>query len=322
MTRGSGSILVEPDPEIERILHQRRIEHQRVPSKESTIEMAEAQRTMMDYTKPSFDGTNSSITKPMVIATNFEIKPAIIQMIQNTVQFGGLPSEDSNAHIASFLEICDTFKANGVSNDAIRLRLFPFSLRDRAKGWLNTLPSRSITTWDGLAEKFLTKYFPPSKTAKLRNDISTYTQLESESLYEAWERYKDLLRRCPHHGLPIWLQVQTFYNGLIHGHKAMIDAVVGGTLNNKTPKAAYELIDEMATNSYQWQIDRAATKKPAGVHNVDVVTALAAQIELLNKKIDGMSVGRAMMCELCGVNGYKSIDYQARNPFAQPIEQV
>src|SRR5262249_8571058 len=193
--------------------------------------MAEAQRTMMDYAKPSFDGTNSSIARPMVAVNTFEMKLAIIQMIQNTVQFGGLPSEDPDAHIASFLEICDTSKSNRGSNDAIRLRLFPFSLRDRAKGWLNTLPSGLITTWDELAEKFLTKYLPPSKTAKLRNDISTYTQLEIESLYEAWERYKDLLRRCPHHGLPTWLQVQTFYNGLIHGHKAMIDVAVGGTLN-------------------------------------------------------------------------------------------
>src|SRR5262249_28131703 len=154
MTRSSGSILIEPDPEIERTLHQRRVEHQQIPSEESITEMKEAQRTMMDYAKPSFDGSNSSITRPTVVTNPFEIKPVIIQMIQNTVQFGGLPNEDPNAHIASFLEIYDTFKVNGVSNDTIRLRLFPFSLRDRAKGWLNTLPSGSITTWDGLAEKF------------------------------------------------------------------------------------------------------------------------------------------------------------------------
>src|SRR5262249_53362872 len=143
-----------------------------------------------------------------------------------------------------------------------------------------------------------------------------------ESLYEAWERYKELLRRCPHHGLPTWLQVQTFYNGLIYGHKAMIDAAVGGTLNNKTPDAAYALIDEMATNSYQWQVDRASTKKQAGEHNVDAVTALAAQIELLNKKIDGMNVGTVMSCELYGTPGHKSGECQAGNPFAQPMEQV
>lgn len=185
---------------------------------------------------PSVIGNNSSIRRPAIQANNFEIKPAIIQMIQHSVQFSGLPNDDLNTHIDNFLEIYDTFKQNGVSDDAIRLRLFPFSLRDKAKVWLNSLPPETITTWDGLAQKFLAKFFPPSKTAKMRNDITIFVQYDMESLYEAWERYKDLLRRCPHHGLPIWLQVQTFYNGLSATTRTMIDAVAGGTLMGKTPK--------------------------------------------------------------------------------------
>ena len=105
-------------------------------------------RTMMEYATLSSFGTESSIARPVVAANNFEIKSAIIQMIQQSIQFCGLPNEDPNAHIAEFLYLCDTFKHNGVSDDAIRLRLFPFSLRDKAKGWLNSLPTGSITTWD------------------------------------------------------------------------------------------------------------------------------------------------------------------------------
>src|SRR5215470_9360816 len=136
-----------------------------------------------------------------------------------------------------------------------------------------------------MVQRFLAKYFPPSKTAKMRNDITTFMQSEMESLYEAWERYRDLLRRVPHHELPVWLQVQTFYNGLTNTNKAMIDAAAGGSLNHKTPEAAYNLIDEMATNSYQWQPERVQTRKPVGVHNVDNYTMLLAQIEALSKKI-------------------------------------
>ena len=164
ITRSEGKDLEKFDSEIERTLRQRQ---KRLDNQESTARMAQQPQTMMDYTRPLCSGADSSITRPAVAVNNFEIKPAIIQMIQHSIQFGDLSHEDPNAHIASFLEVCDTFKSNGVSDDAIRLRLFPFSLRDRAKGWLQTLPSGSITSWDGLVEKFLAKYFPPSKTAKL-----------------------------------------------------------------------------------------------------------------------------------------------------------
>ena len=109
-------------------------------------------RALKDYSIP--DVSISSIQRPPIQANNFEIKPAIIQMIQNSVQFGGLPNDDPNLHIANFLEICDTFKHNGVTDDAVRLRLFPFSLNSKAKAWLTSLPSGTITTWNGLANVF------------------------------------------------------------------------------------------------------------------------------------------------------------------------
>jgi len=96
---------------------------------------------------------------------------------------------------------------NGVSEYAIRLRLFSFPLRDKAKVWLNLKAPNSFTTWTVVSQAFLSKYFPPGKTAKLRNDITSFVQLDGESLYEAWERFKKLQRRCPHHGLPDWLIV-------------------------------------------------------------------------------------------------------------------
>ena len=123
---------------------------------------------------PGLNGTRQSIVRPTINANNFEIKPALHQMIQSSVQFYGLPNEDPNVHIANFLEICDTFKYNGVSDDAISLRLFPFTLKDRAKTWLNSQAPASITTWDLLAKDFLAKYFPPSKTPMIIKDITTF----------------------------------------------------------------------------------------------------------------------------------------------------
>ena len=170
----------------------------------------QVRRTLRDSIMPSAAGVHRSIIPPPITSHQFKIDNGTIVLVTNTVQFHGYPSEDPNEHIARFLDICQTFRANGASDDAITLRLFPFSLKDKAMNWLNSLPAGSITTWAQLVDRFLSKYFPPSKTAKLRNEITQFTQFDGESLYEAWERIKEMVRRCPHHGLSDEIILQTF----------------------------------------------------------------------------------------------------------------
>ncbi|XP_038978816.1 uncharacterized protein LOC120109139 [Phoenix dactylifera] len=261
-------------------------------------------RLLSDYAVPNVNGAQPSIVRPTVNANNFEIKPGLIQMVQQE-QFGGGPSEDPHAHLANFLEICDTIKMNGVSDDAIRLRLFPFSLKDKAKAWLNSKAPNSFTTWNALSQAFLSKYFPPGKTAKLRNDITSFAQFDGESLYEAWERFKDLQRKCPHHGLPDWLIVQTFYNGLTHSVRITIDAAAGGTLMSKSTEEAYELLEEMASNNYQWSNERGMPKKVPGMYDVDGINMLNAKVDSLVKifgklgNVNSIS-SPVLSCDCCG----------------------
>ena len=165
MTRNNTSTLEPFDPEIKRTLRRLRnlVEKKVSPKKErptmeetrvlgaannagagngaavGAVGVENPRRTLMEYAQPSIEGTASCIRKPTVHANQFELKPSYVNMIQNSVQFHGLPTEDHNLHIAYFLEICDMFKVNDVPNDAIRLRLFPFSLKDRAREWLNSL---------------------------------------------------------------------------------------------------------------------------------------------------------------------------------------
>ncbi|XP_075499962.1 uncharacterized protein LOC142538531 [Primulina tabacum] len=209
-------------------------------------------------------------------------------MVQQN-QFAGTATSDPHVHLRTFSEITDTVKINNVPDDIIRLRLFPFSLRDQARGWLQSLPLGSITTWQELATKFLAKYIPPAKSAQLKIEISTFRQTDFEQLYEAWERYKELLRKCPNHGFEDWVQIELFYNGLNGQTRGTVDAAAGGTIFAKSPEQAYDLLEQMTINSYQWPSERAGVKRTAGVYAVDPITSLTAQVSALTTQLAAMN---------------------------------
>jgi len=110
----------------------------------------------------------------MIKANNFELSNALIIVLQQD-QLGGHPSNNPNVYLHKFFAKCDTIKLNKVSTDAIRLRLFPFSSKDRASDWLQDEELSSFTTWEVLSKAFLSKYFSLGKTAKLRTGITTFT---------------------------------------------------------------------------------------------------------------------------------------------------
>lgn len=103
--------------------------------------------------------------------------------------------------------MCQHFKYHGISDDAIRLRLFPHILCDKVLEWLDSQPIVSIRTWNDLTQKFYTKFFPPAKIAKLKHDISDFRQGESESFNEDWNCFKNMLRKCSNHGISKGLHV-------------------------------------------------------------------------------------------------------------------
>jgi hypothetical protein len=103
---------------------------------------------------------------------SFKLKPALINMVQQS-PFCGKASEDANAHRQHFLEFCSTFNIRGVTQDAIRLHLFPFSLLGKAKQWFYS-NKEAMSTWEKCSNAFLTKFFPLCKTNALRNKISRF----------------------------------------------------------------------------------------------------------------------------------------------------
>nr|GEZ70721.1 reverse transcriptase domain-containing protein [Tanacetum cinerariifolium] len=120
--------------------------------------------------------------------------------------------------------------------------LFPFSLEGEARIWLDKEPPKSILTWEDLVSKFINQFFPPSKTTYLRNEITNFLQKPNETFNEAWERFKDLLRQCPHHGFSELHQLDTFYNALNPNDQDALDSAAGGNFLDKIPRECLSII--------------------------------------------------------------------------------
>ena len=100
-------------------------------------------------------------------------------------QFTGHPSKDPNEHLGKFLRMANAVKLNGVNPDLIKLHMFPFSLRDIAASWFESLPYGSVSNWEELVEAYLTRFFPHALTSERIGEIIAFKKKEDESLYNA-----------------------------------------------------------------------------------------------------------------------------------------
>ncbi|KAI3683012.1 hypothetical protein L1987_83467 [Smallanthus sonchifolius] len=144
--------------------------------------------------------------------------------------------------------------------------------------WLDVLPLGTITTWAEMTKQFLLKYFPPDKTAKLRSSITGFRQDDDESLHAAWERYKTLLRRCPHHGLDLWLQCQTFYDAISGAHKQAVDECAAGDFGGATATEAFQTLEKSATKRFAYNPLRAGPTQKGMHHAIEKKVGQMAQL--------------------------------------------
>ncbi|GJX46311.1 reverse transcriptase domain-containing protein [Tanacetum coccineum] len=199
-------------------------------------------RTMAQLLEAPTEGYEDAIVVPEITADNFELKHGLLTLVQNK-QFFGHDKEDPHAHIRYFNKITSTMKFPNVPSTSVKLMLFPFSLEGGTRIWLEKEPPRSILTWDDLVLKFINKFFPPSKTTNLRNEITRFQQRFDETFYEAWDRFNDLLRACPHHGFSELHQLDTFYNALNSNDQDSLNSAAGGNFLDKMPRDCLRIIE-------------------------------------------------------------------------------
>nr|GEU59100.1 reverse transcriptase domain-containing protein [Tanacetum cinerariifolium] len=272
---------------------------------EEIISMAD--RTMEELLQAPTEGYGEAIVISEILAENFEIKTNLLQLVQAN-KFYGFERDNPHTHIGNSKRMTATLKYRDVPNDAIKLMLFPYSLEGAARIWYEKEHPNSILTWDDLVNKFVNQFFPHSKTTHLKNEISRFTQRFEETFGEAWDRFKEMLRACPHHGFSELTQIDTFYNGLTGQDQDSLNAASGGNLFNKTTREAMKIIENKSKVHYsrsKSNVSRVNTNSRDVVSKTDDrIDKLADQIsnlvEIVNKQVIDPAKAVEKTCVTCG----------------------
>nr|GEV90221.1 reverse transcriptase domain-containing protein [Tanacetum cinerariifolium] len=210
--------------------------------------------------------------------------------------------------VIKHIPVTQSIKVNGVTDEALRLYLFPHSLTYHATAWFDCLPRNSITTFKQMAKMFLEKYFPLSMVTKLRNEITNFCQRPDESLFEAWERYKLLIYRCSNKNMLPVTQIDTFYNGLTLRHCDTINVAAGGTFMKRRPEECYDLIENMTAHHNDWDTSGQRSESSSFITSSSdlEIIALKAKMEEINKilmkvlQINQQVKAITYSCKTCG----------------------
>ncbi|GKC11377.1 hypothetical protein Tco_1008159 [Tanacetum coccineum] len=252
--------------------------------------MAETMEQYMSKTRADY---GSGIARPKIDEKDsFELKGKFLKELRDNT-FSGSDHEDANEHIEKVLEIIDLFYILSITQDQVMLRAFLMSLTRATSRWLRNKPSGSITTWEDLKTKFLSKYCPPARTTKKIEGINNFQQEPDETIYQAWERFKELLMKCPKHYLMEMQEVILFYNVLDVQTRHILDSK--GVIPSKTTADVKVAIQEMAEYSKKWHNRTSRTRSTETSNGLAAIQAqlnnLGREIKKVNEKVYADQVG-------------------------------
>jgi hypothetical protein len=250
------------------------------------------------------------------IGRPFEMKTSTIRMVQHSPF---TDKEDPNLHLQAFIQLCQTFNTDGVTQDQMRAMLFPFSLLGKALQWFHAQPAETVQNWNMLMRAFMKEYYSPGKTQSLCNKIATFAQYPTETILEAFKRFNEYTRAVPHHKFPKEDLVQKFYQGLTMASRTIIDASAGGSIIELTPTEAFTLFKKVADNDTWASSGRLLVVQPTwnvkGVLQVEKENILEGKIDSLMRRFEKMEIEKKeaqdlkaaeakSTCEECGEYGH------------------
>ncbi|XP_022030793.1 uncharacterized protein LOC110931719 [Helianthus annuus] len=243
----------------------------------------------------------------------FDYKPHYINILPH---FNGRSNDEPYTHLAEFSSICSTTGGHNFALEEVKLRLFQFSLKDKAKQWFLTLPANSIRTRGEMQQVFLNEYYSMAKTDDARDEIRSFCQLSSEPLHEAFTRYKELIPKCPHHQIEKWELVKCFVRGLDDETWNRLESTSNGTLLSNHEDDDWEFLERMSKRSKAKESADRAKMHPTSrcwpdrdANSKDRIETLERELALMKKR--EVNAVQYVVCEECKDIGHRNENCQA-----------
>nr|GEW06233.1 hypothetical protein [Tanacetum cinerariifolium] len=235
--------------------------------------------TMKQYLALTRENQAPGVVKPEIRGNvNFEIRSQFMRELRDDT-FSRNKNDDAHEHVERVLVIVRLFNILGASHDAVMLCVLPTTLTGAAKRWVDRLPPGIVDSWDLLKKAFIQRYCPPSKTAKQLKEIHNFKQKGDEILYQAWERYNDLLYKCHTHDINNHQNVNIFYNGLGDSNHQLLDSQ--WPIPGMTHVQALTTIQTMADHSQKWH-DGSSSRNIESSSNSEGIVAIVNKLENLD----------------------------------------
>ena len=282
-------------------------------ARKAELDQAERTRSCLEAITPQFNDRRGVVYGDIARNQTFKIDGSVLQSLKET-QFHGLKDECPIDHLRNFSEIADSYQVANIEPDQMRLRLFLHTLAGKAKDWWWRIPEGSVQTWGDLHRAFMAKYYSSARSQMFIRQITTFNQDDDESLAAAYERFMELIRKCPHHGQSEGALVRYFTQGLMYQIHNQLDTMAGGNFLDQAPDDCWNMIEKVVNNSTR--AHQRSGARPAGALALTEKTHTEARaaselfsdrfarmekaIERMSEKKNAVNSVGSSECSLCG----------------------
>jgi len=172
-----------------------------------------------------------------------------------SLSFSGEGDENPYIHIREFEQTCDCLQIEGMSDETLRWKIFPFSLKGKARQWYDRVVGKQRGDWGSLHCNFCLDFYPISQIIDLRVKVLTMKQEPRESLASTWNCFTTLLASGLDLSLPNPILLQHIYKDMSRDSRKLLDTTSGGSFLHVSSEKSRLILDQILSTKLDYLLE-------------------------------------------------------------------